>query len=365
MRNLSLVRLSDYPKQGNGGPQASDRNRRPEASPPLCNTGVLLAKEESSRSFGIDHLAFTVNVHSVEEVTQKLGGEWEKIGSGFRGYPESFIYRCGEAYAQLGAGKPQAPGEVHVQLAGGYSRGISFEALQELRCWIQKEKNGHFTRIDAAFDDRTGTVTVEKVREAVDAGQLVTRARKGRNISGVDLATGVKEGGTFEVGSRRSESFTRIYDKAAEQRSKGVTVDGPWTRVEVELKGERADRFGLNLMLEFEQFRELAIGVLRSVIDFRQVNREDEDWIRSRSPVVAWWGEFTEGLKICRLSVVRAAKYIEQVWEWADHSLAPMLSVLVASGPEAQSRLLQIISNGVSRWKDSHRQLVREAWAVG
>lgn len=363
MRNLSLVRLPDYPKVGNVRPQASDRNQRP-SGPPLCNTGVLLA-EENARSFGIDHLAFTVKGSSAQEVTHKLGGEWEKIDSGFRGYPDSFIYRCGEAYAQLGFGKPQAPGEVHVQLAGGYSRGISYEGLQELRKWIQKEKNGHFTRIDAAFDDRTGTVTVEKVQEAVDAGQLVTRARKGRNISGIDLATGLKEGGTVEIGSRSSESFTRIYNKAAEQRSKGIAVDGEWTRVEVELKGERADRFGLNLMLEFEHFRELAIGVLRSVVDFRQVCREDEDWIRSRSPVVSWWEQFTEGLKICRLSVSRAVKHIEQVWDWADRSLAPMLSVLVASGADAQQRLLALIENGVSRWKDTHRQLVREAWAVG
>lgn len=70
---------------------------------------------------------------------------------------------------------------------------------------------------------------------------------------------------TLYVGSRKSERFWRVYDKAAEQ---GLV--GPLYRIEVELKGNRARQAQPCLAdrgLRMKFFRGNAIGVVEDIID--------------------------------------------------------------------------------------------------
>lgn len=83
------------------------------------------------------------------------------------------------------------------------------------------------TRIDIAVD----------VPERWDIEELYRMASEGRyNCKVKKKPTLVRStGDTMYVGSRTSEKFLRVYDKQAEQG-----VDFPWTRVELECKGETA-----------------------------------------------------------------------------------------------------------------------------
>jgi phage replication initiation protein len=66
-----------------------------------------------------------------------------------------------------------------------------------------------------------GTVPVATVREAVSAGQCVTRATQVRHIaSNLTHGTGATTGETLYFGSPQSQTLLRIYDKRLEMQSK-------------------------------------------------------------------------------------------------------------------------------------------------
>lgn len=70
---------------------------------------------------------------------------------------------------------------------------------------------------------------------------------------------------TLYIGSRKSERFWRVYDKALEQG-----IPGPLYRIEVELKGKRA-RQALPYLLagkRGELFRSSAIGIVPDLLDY-------------------------------------------------------------------------------------------------
>jgi len=90
------------------------------------------------------------------------------------------------------------------------------------------------TRLDVAMDTTDTRLSPAGAREDFTSGKFETRARSISEIKKT-AKDGAYEGHTVYVGSRQSEQFLRIYDKAAEQGTAGHL-----TRVELELKGQPA-----------------------------------------------------------------------------------------------------------------------------
>lgn len=104
------------------------------------------------------------------------------------------------------------------------------------------------TRIDLAIDWHD-PLYLATMKFALDTGDAVTRARDWNLIQG-------KTGTTLYVGSRTSEKFLRIYDKAAE---KGV--DATWFRIELECKGDFARGVALHVDgIGYEYFGDIIRG---------------------------------------------------------------------------------------------------------
>lgn len=94
-----------------------------------------------------------------------------------------------------------------------------------------KEMKARFTRLDFAFDFTDEGETMEA---------LVILARE--YLKDVQTAAFFVRHGRpsgFTVGSRQSDIFVRVYDKALEQGK-----DYRWIRAEVEVKGDRVAQFG-------------------------------------------------------------------------------------------------------------------------
>lgn len=89
------------------------------------------------------------------------------------------------------------------------------------------EQGWHCTRIDIAADLRDTGVTVQDIYYAHSKEQPKERKKK-------TFITSAR-GDTFTLGSRQSNKYLRVYDKAAEQ---GLSED--WIRVELEYKGDTA-----------------------------------------------------------------------------------------------------------------------------
>ena len=116
----------------------------------------------------LDWLAFTVPQATVEEVRTMVGGDWFEAKSGFRGYPTSWLTTKGrQGVGKLGTGAHRNPKEVHVDLSGGIVSTWDEAKVRTVLAWVFAQQ-GHVTRMDVALDDRSASVPVEQIRQAVN-----------------------------------------------------------------------------------------------------------------------------------------------------------------------------------------------------
>lgn len=175
--------------------------------------------------YQVDFLSFTLPYGHLPEAFRILKDfDLNPKDKGLYGYLFSYTAPgCTVLYS------PDRP-DVHVQLSG---RGCdSFDVLS-------LPEHAKITRIDIAFDSFDGAYTVEDVR-----GCLLQRRFGGtaRHITGFMGFTEAASGTTLYIGSPKSESRLRIYDKAAEQGIFPKQREGykDWTRYELQLRGGAA-----------------------------------------------------------------------------------------------------------------------------
>jgi len=310
----------------------------------------------------IDWLAFTLPDAAADETMTFVGGDWIKSETGFRGYPQCWMTADGSGgMGKLGTGSPRKSREVHVDLSGGIVSRWAPEKVQTGLRWV-REHNGHVTRLDCALDDRTPLVPISTIKDAVQAGQAVTRAEKFEIRSSSSLDRGTASGETLYLGSPLSQTRLRIYDKRLElQHKKREGWEAYGVRWELELRKERADCCARALAsLAEPDWHEFIVTLLRGYLDFRDTSRDDPTWVRCRAPLLPWWHELTEGFRKGRLTIEKGHRSIEDVKEWVNRSLAPMLAVVAASPEAGQPWLEQTIIAGADRWRERHVRLVRQ-----
>ncbi len=86
---------------------------------------------------------------------------------------------------------------------------------------------GSITRLDLAKDAKNEGINLDAIFQQMDAGKSTGTARTFTQLHSVG------GGNTIYVGSRQSEKFIRIYDKAAQTGAEGAL----WYRYELETKG--------------------------------------------------------------------------------------------------------------------------------
>lgn len=377
---MGEVHLSDGErkrKSSNGkGSKRRTRARKSETGPPTGqqpppgNTGAqtvnvngLRDPGEEKFSFRVDWLAATVKGCTPWEVQKVLGGTWEEKPYGFRKMPHCAEQEREGCTLKMGWGSSTAPGQVHFDLPGSYVSKLEYKELQRLAKFIQS-KDGHLTRTDHAFDHHGEMISVEKVKEAHRIGQVVKRSRKvtiyQKHEDGRESLSIV--GDTIQFGSRQSETCVRVYDKAMEQRGQGKPVEGHWTRVEVEYKGERtAQILSCMAYLEQHQFEELAMSWLRASMDFRDVVRGCDDWEVSAAPVLPWWEKLTEGRPLQRIAVEKVIKRIEKLAQYFTRSVSLNFAVLSAHPQYGREWLEREAERAKSRrWGPKQAELVSQ-----
>jgi len=132
------------------------------------------------------------------------------------------------------------------------------------------------TRIDYAVDVLHSKFTPQVVRRHLLAGEAVTHARS--KLRNGEL---IEDGDTQYIGRKKSETYTKVYDKRAEQK-----VDFQWTRVETTYQGERAlpslreycicksTRPLIKRHIDFPKWRDWLQIMSRDVVEFSIPQRE-------------------------------------------------------------------------------------------
>lgn len=118
-------------------------------------------------------------------------------------------------------------------------------------------RDNKFTRLDVALDVMDSNLNIRTLAAQLKRGTANTRFQTWNLLDG-------STGQTLYLGSRQSEQFMRIYDKGIEQG------DGSnWKRIELELKGSRAQMFARETAKRNErETAEATRAAIKSLVDF-------------------------------------------------------------------------------------------------
>ena len=245
-----------------------------------------------------DWLTFTSQCDSPESLMQTLGLQdvpWQKMDKGRNGYRQRYFF---ENISILYDGAENMG--VCLDMSGTgcrafetYSK-ISWNELMQIIYFGGEDY--HVTRLDMAFDDHTGILDIDELRDDTDDHLYVSRSRTWKVEYG-------SAGTTIYHGSPKSNMYIRIYDKAAERDLQDVH----WIRVEMQMRDEIAQGFIAGLMANPVgiHFR----GVLHNYL--RYVRNPGTDENMSRWPMAPYWAELIEGIAQIRVWSAPGVDYNE------------------------------------------------------
>jgi len=210
---------------------------------------------------------------------------------------------------------------------------------------------GKVRRIDVAVDDRRGLVTFERIRDAHLAGGLVSKAKTCKWVIEHDTRTAERLGWSFYVGTRQSAAMVRIYDKAAERRSKGVDIDGSWVRVELEAHKDYADSLAREILA-----RGGVAGVEQIAAKLRFCDPSETDSNRWRWDLAIWWSDFLGGVEAggslaCGEKQVATVDSMER---YLLRQVAPTLAALDLVHGDDTSWIVRLFESGDGRLRPKH-----------
>lgn len=305
----------------------------------------------------LDYLSFTVPYSKDAINSLMLGlqaGKLVENDFGGMGYASSaFILDGGRIFWH--ADRPEMG--IHVRLNPSSLHLTGFTALGLLNYVL--DKGGKITRLDIAFDDMAGLLDMQQMYEKLLSGSVTTRFRKVARVQGTEIGHNRPIGDTINIGARASQAFVRIYDKKQEQESRGKDVSGidNWTRVELELKSEKAHMFSGVLARTVTSTgggtaEQLCVNLLYGLLDFKEPNPVDDN--KTRWDTSSWWQEFLQAERKLKLSLPPPTKTLDDAKGWIKNQVAPTLAMIVLSlddveGVSGYDFIMKAIADGADR----------------
>lgn len=210
----------------------------------------------------VDWLAVTLPaslpIHSTIPHARRVT-HWTKSGKASLGYHTRLTNELG---AMLLCDGGEQQGE-HLILSGDTMAAYRAAGYTDRElCQHVLDRDGKLTRLDLAVDIWDGKLTPAVFAQAYAERRLRTPAKSGKRIYGInDTSDG------FYLGSRHSDRFMRIYDKAAEQALPGQA----WLRLELQLKDARAH--GVAYVISNEENTRCVVN--RAIGDFIQMDDDE------------------------------------------------------------------------------------------
>jgi DNA relaxase NicK len=214
---------------------------------------------------------------------------------------------------------------------------------------VRQYQSVRCSRIDIRCDDYGDLIRYEDIKVALESS----------NYCGFITATCIKnigsEGWTFNLGSRESEHYMRIYNKEAE--SGGAKL---CRRVESEFKGKKAEYIFDSIAAE-DSYTTTTIGKwLIGKFDFIEKTSKNLD----RCERLSWWDEFVRSVSdvSCVAVVERVASSVESKMDWIRRQVSKSVALIDKALGESQFAefLEEIIDYGRSRLRSYEDLLCSE-----
>lgn len=157
---------------------------------------------------------------------------------------------------------------------------LGFDRLFEL---AKDSEKYNMSRLDLAFDDFSGIFDINQIYEDYRSGNWVSKSTRGQGSFDMHRREKDYLGYSIMTGSKSSDLYMRIYDKAIER---GYFDGRHWNRCELVLKQDRAYTFIRNPAPLGEKFR----GVILNYFRFVKPSKKDSN--RWRWKMREYWDNF-------------------------------------------------------------------------
>ena len=205
-----------------------------------------------------------------------------------------------------------------------------------------------FTRFDLACDDiGNNYFSVDGIKNFYDNNQLLSRFRSIQHIKNQDISSHTIIGNTLNIGSRKSDTFLRIYDKQLELNNSdsGLNIDYPWTRWEFEFKGKKAD-IVVDKLLEGIPLNILFFSVLNSKISL--IIRDDSNV--SRCSKIPLWLEFISSADKFHFDIEKPERTLSKVESYLIKQCVPSLAKYISLKGELPHISKGMFNRIVTNW---------------
>ncbi len=210
---------------------------------------------------------------------------------------------CGGALIAWGDDRP----DVFVSVPGSVCEVLGVPGVVALATMLDLEPT---SRLDLAWDAEG--FTPADCRAAARRGDVVARVQ----FSKAESSKWVEDGAgaaTYYMGARTSSRMVRVYDRR-----------GP-TRVELEVKGERAVLLWRSLLAKVEDdWSAAGLAELRAFVDFR----DRSSGVRPDCcPLLPWWAAFVADAERQAVSIPREPQTLERAVHWLRLTVSPTLAL--------------------------------------
>jgi phage replication initiation protein len=170
--------------------------------------------------------------------------------------------------------------------------------------------------------------------------------RKGKRVQGKG-----KSANTIYLGSEKSETRIRIYDKVKEQKD----YEGIWNRLEMVNRRDYARAVLEVLVTKGGEMGEVVAGILADRIAF--IERDDANI--SRCSLASWWAEFLENITRIKLMLKEKPEMaIEKLAHFFGDELAACVWVLSAAFGDSFWQTVK--ERGQQKLRRRHLNLLRD-----
>lgn len=295
-------------------------------------------------------MQFTVKEKSpikvVSEILKMDLNLFEELPKGKLGYKKQIFFNnitiCYDGNEDMGT---------HIILSGQGCR--QFEVDESLLDLIKRINiiEGKLTRIDLALDCRTGElIKFDNLLEDIIKGNIISKWKSSTEIIKRNL-DGETEGRTISLGSRSSNTFLRIYDKAMEQK-----VDGTWYRIELEIKKENARE--LQKIINKDNTGQIMQGILKNYMRIVVQNNKDKN--KSRWKTADYWENIINDVEKVKLARKGEEKSIEQVRNWIEKQVGASMAMVAIKDGGSIDFLTDIVSKSSKKLKAKHKKMLKE-----
>ena len=247
--------------------------------------------------------AFSLYTNLFEE----LFGKIQDLGNGGRGFKEIY-HSLLELKIYLSPNNSCVEPYWHIEIPGQACEQISPDRFLALGEYLEGNFNDRckFTRLDFAFD-HVG-FEPEDIESAIRSEQVRSLAKR-ESLHIVSSPFQPRDNGvlgtyTVEFGSNQSERMITVYNRRG------------YTRLELQMRDERADLVAKQLFSVFDESDWFSVGIshLRDFIDFE----------------LPWWGQFVNGNARAYQTISRPRDVsMIKLYRWMDRQISPALSVAI------------------------------------